>query len=616
MILSGIMFTISCIPFLVFQLISHIIKEKFNTLLAKINIFMVTLLLSNCVFCIVSYLAVVYFDNLQLFEVFFRLDWVTKVLLFAMSCFFLILSNTKTRIDKLKDLLFHGVFNTMFSVITIIFLLAIVLLPHNRISATNFNFLLPPMNYIFIAYVIIVALNVILNTTSSEVKIDKHSRLGIILILINLAVFVTLAYLFTDIVTFDLGYTITFYISYFSIFNQDLKYARETRDLKDSIEKNSRAKTEFLANMSKAIRSPIEEIVEYSNSLLNDEFNNDNIVNNLENIKLSGSKLLEITDNVLDFSKMESSSFSLDNKTYSISNLIIEWSNLVNKKIKNKNVKFILNVDNKIPTKLSGDATKIYQIILNILNNAINFTTVGKITLNIDYTALNDGNVKLTFTIADTGSGMNDEVKEKVSMILNNPKVDRSEIRGLGLVLIKRYADIMGGTIRYESEESVGTKFYFEVIQKIIDVTPVGSIVDSIAKANNRQLLDCSKFTALVVDEDPLNLEVSKRILGKYKFKVVTLQTGKECIFRYKSGEHYDIMFLDHMMPDMNGVELLTTIKSLKDYECPPIVALTANAIAGSRKLYLDEGFDDYIPKPIDLNELDQVINRFLKDKK
>lgn len=615
MILSGVIFTISCIPFLVFQLISHIIKEKFSTLISRINVFMVTLLLSNCIFCIAAYLSVVYYDNLPMFELFFRLDWFTKILLFSMSCFFLILSSTKTKIDKMKDLIFHGTFNTMFSIITVIFLLAVLLLPHNRISATNYNFLLQPMNYIFIAYVIIVELNVVLNTTSSEVKIDKNGRMGIVLIFVCIGVFVLLSYLFTDIVLFDFGYTIVFYISYFSIFNQDLKFARETKDLKDNIEKNSRAKTEFLANMSKEIRGPIEEIVGFSDSLLKDEFDKEKIVENLDNIKLSGTKLLEVTDNVLDYSKMEYGSFSLDVKTYSISNLIIEWSSLVNKKIKNKNIKFELNVDNKIPAKLSGDSSKIYQIVLNILNNSVKFSEVGKITLNISQTMLNDGNVKLSFVVTDTGEGMSEEVKARVNKTFNNPRINRNEIRGLGLVLIKRYADLMGGTVWFESEESVGTKFYFDVIQKIIDVTPIGSIVDSIANANNRQLLDCSKFTALVVDEDPLNLEVTRRILSKYKFNVVTLQTGKECIFRYKSGEHYDIMFLDHMMPDMDGVELLVTIKSLKDYDCPPIVALTANAIAGSRKIYLDEGFDDYIPKPIDLNELDQVINKYLKDK-
>ena len=312
---------------------------------------------------------------------------------------------------------------------------------------------------------------------------------------------------------------------------------------------------------------------------------------------------------------MESSTFTLDYKTYSISNLIIEWASVVNKKIKNKNIKFELNVDNKIPSKLSGDSAKLYQIVLNILNNAVKFCRVGKITLNISHTMQNDGNVKLSFGITDTGEGMSEEVISTVSKIFSNPRIDRREIRGLGLVLIKRYSDLMGGTIWFESMERVGTKFYFEVPQKVIDITPIGSIVDSIAAANNRSLLDCSKYTALVVDEDPLNLEVTRKILSKYKMNVITMQTGKECIFRYKSGEHYDIMFLDHMMPDMDGIELLTTIKSLKDYECPPIVALTANAIAGSRKVYLDEGFDDYIPKPIDLNELDQVINKFLKDK-
>ena len=615
MILNGIMFTISCIPFLVFQLVAHITREKFNTLISKINVFMVVLLLSNCLFCICAYLGVVYYDNPIMFEICFRLDWITRILLFSMSCFFLILSNTKNKISKMKDLIFHGTFNTMFSIITIVFILAILFLPHNKISATNYDFLLPPMNFIFIAYVVIVALNVILNTTSADVKIDKYGRRGVILILINLTVFVTLAYLFTDVVTFEFGYTITFYISYFSIFNQDLKYAKETKDLKDNIEKNSRAKTEFLGNMSKEIRGPIEEIVEYSNSLLKDEFNKENVIDNLENIKLSGAKLLEVTDNVLDYSKMESSTFTLDYKTYSISNLIIEWASVVNKKIKNKNIKFELNVDNKIPSKLSGDSAKLYQIVLNILNNAVKFCRVGKITLNISHTMQNDGNVRLSFGITDTGEGMSEEVISTVSKIFSNPRIDRREIRGLGLVLIKRYSDLMGGTIWFESMERVGTKFYFEVPQKVIDITPIGSIVDSIAAANNRSLLDCSKYTALVVDEDPLNLEVTRKILSKYKMNVITMQTGKECIFRYKSGEHYDIMFLDHMMPDMDGIELLTTIKSLKDYECPPIVALTANAIAGSRKVYLDEGFDDYIPKPIDLNELDQVINKYLKDK-
>ena len=410
--------------------------------------------------------------------------------------------------------------------------------------------------------------------------------------------------------------TIELFVIYFLIENPDLRYIKEIDIMKNQIERSSRAKSDFLSNMSHEIRSPMNAIIGFSESILNDseEYDASRTLNDLNHIKSSSKNLLDIINNILDISKIETGSDTIENKDYSLKNHIIDWTGIVDTRLGGKNIKFILEVDKDIPTKLNGDATKIFQIVLNILTNSVKYTEVGRIKMTINKELINNKTVKLKFKVSDTGFGIKKEDYDKVFQKfsrLDSAKTNEIEGTGLGLVLTKKYANLMGGDIWFESEYGAGTTFYFDVPQTIVDITPMGDINETIEVEASKTLLNCTNLKALVVDDDELNLKVTERLLKAYNFTVETSSSPEEVIYKIKQGEYYNIIFLDHVMPMIDGVELMKIIKGLRGYKIPPIVALTANAITGVRAYYLKEGFDEYISKPIDINELDKIINKY-----
>ena len=221
---------------------------------------------------------------------------------------------------------------------------------------------------------------------------------------------------------------------------------------------------------------------------------------------------------------------------------------------------------------------------------------------------------KLSIKVSDTGYGIKkedfDKLFEKFSR-LENATSNEIEGTGLGLVITKKYVDLMNGKIWFESEYEVGTTFYVELKQKIISETGIGEIREPIKEEKKIDKIDCSSYNVLIVDDNKLNIKVASRLLGTYKFNIDTSTTGKDCIYKVKEGKKYDMIFLDHMMPEMDGIETLHILRKLDGYSLPPIVALTANAITGMKEMYLKEGFDEYLSKPINITELDKLINKY-----
>lgn len=447
--------------------------------------------------------------------------------------------------------------------------------------------------------------------------IKKHKNINIkklplAILVIETCITLPLSLVILDIYILTSSLAFKVYILYFMTENQDLYAIKKLKETNESIETSNKAKTEFLSNVTNEFRLPIKSIIGISETLVNkNELDIEEDKKSIKHIFSYSNNLIEIINNVLDLSRIETNSEVVIEEEYKLKDIIHELKSIVDSRI-NDNVTFDLIYDESIPSIYKGDKNKIYKILLNCLSNSVKYTEVGKISLNIEYIE-----ETLKFKISDTGTGIkeNDYNKlfEKFSRLEDAIK-NEVEGLGLGLVITRKLVDIMNGTITFDSIYGAGTNFYIELKQKVIDKTPIGKIMETKIEETEIKYLDCSNLNVLLVDDNKLNLKVAEKLLKPYKFNVSTVLSGKECIYKIKEGNKYDIIFLDHMMPEMDGIEVLHILKKLsKNFDIPPIVALTANAVTGMREMYLNEGFDEYVSKPINISELNKVINKFFR---
>jgi CheY-like chemotaxis protein len=254
---------------------------------------------------------------------------------------------------------------------------------------------------------------------------------------------------------------------------------------------------------------------------------------------------------------------------------------------------------------------------MNILTNSVKYTEVGKIKLTIKGKI--EGDIQnLSIKISDTGYGIKKEDFDKMFTKFNrlDEATDNAiEGTGLGLVITKKYVDSMGGKIWFESEYGAGTIFYIDLPQKIVDKTPLSQAVDS-SENKKIEVCDCTSSRVLIVDDNALNIKVTKKILEKYNIEVDTVKTGKDCIYKIKSGQKYDLILLDDVLPDIGGMEVVHVVKNIQGFYIPPVIAYTANVMNGIKEEYLKVGFDDYMPKPLDIHQFDSIIKRYCQKQK
>ena len=396
------------------------------------------------------------------------------------------------------------------------------------------------------------------------------------------------------------------YVIYHYIENPDILLVEEVSELKTNIDNSSNSKTDLLFKLSSDLLLPINTIVSLSESLNRLETIDDQekIKYDLNNIKYSGSMLLDSIDNILNASYNSGDVNSL--REYRFYDLIKKIKTIVNSRIGFKKITFDINIDDNISSKLYGDDEKIQNVLLNVFNNAVKYSEVGKINLSVSATVENNIQ-RLQFKISDTGCGIKDSEK---SFIFSSNGTDKNSA---GLALSKNYVESMNGTIRFESTYGVGTTFYIEIPQKV-----VGSrlVVEDKGEDDTDTMInfnDLSNYKILIVDDDNLDIKVVKRLLNNYKIQTFDLNNTTECINKIKAGEVFDIILLDHKMSGINGVDTMKAIKQLEGYNIPKIICLTANVYNGASEYYKNLGFDDYLAKPLDPHELDRVIKKVLK---
>lgn len=519
-------------------------------------------------------------------------------------------SDKKDKIKLTKSRLFW----ILFILISIIFFF----LPLDYVVVDNTGYLSGWALYFVYILGIILVLIAIYFVTKYKSSVAFNKRLPIIISIIETLISVPLSFAFPTIYILTSSFAFKMYIIYFAVENPDLYLISELEKAKKKAEDSNRAKSDFLSNMSHEIKTPMNAIIGFSESLVNEpNFNAEMARKDIEHIYAAGGNLLEIINNILDISKIETGEETLDEKEYSLASIILELHSIIDSRLSNGKVKFITNINKNLPSKLYGDKTKVFQVLLNVLSNAVKYTEVGRIELALQGNIERDY-VHFHFQISDTGLGIKtedyDKLFEKFSR-LDSATQNEIEGTGLGLLITKKLVNLLGGKIWFDSKYGAGTNFYIDLTQKVIDSTPIGDIFKSANTDDNHneRFIDFSNYKVLLVDDNELNLKVAKRILSKYKLQITALNNGRECVNLIKSGALFDLIFLDHMMPGMDGIEVLHILKSLKSYDIPPIVALTANAITGMREMYLKEGFDDYLSKPINIGELNKVLEKYFQ---
>ena len=407
-------------------------------------------------------------------------------------------------------------------------------------------------------------------------------------------------------------------------------------ELQLAAEAATRSKSEFLAMMSHEIRTPLNTIIgitqiELQKAGLPEKYadaDTSAYADALEKIYNSGSSLLGIINDILDMSKVETGKIEINPVEYITAGLINDAIQLNAVRTGSKQIEFILDIDENMPSRLFGDELRIKQILNNLLSNAIKYTEKGYVKLSAGFTTEGD-DVILRFAVEDTGQGLRPENKDRLFLEysrINNEANRSTEGTGLGLYITKKLAGLMGGDIWVESEYGKGSVFTVTVRQKAVDSAAIGpELAEQLRNfkfTDNRQITELQIVreampygSVLIVDDVRTNLSVAKGLLVPYELKIDTARSGFEAIEKVQAanGGAYDVIFMDHMMPRMDGIE--TTQKLRASGYNGVIIALTANALVGNEEMFAQNGFDGFLSKPIDVRQLDAALNRFIRDK-
>lgn len=399
-------------------------------------------------------------------------------------------------------------------------------------------------------------------------------------------------------------------LMYFTIENPDVKMVKELEVAKNEAEKANHAKSEFLSSMSHELRTPLNAIVCFSELLESKEGLDSESKDFAKDIVSASHNLLDLVNGVLDISKIEAGKMELINKEYNSFELFNSLSTMVIPRIGDKPIDFKTVIASDIPPVLKGDTGKLKQIILNLLTNAVKYTDKGFIKYRVE--CINDyknNQTKLIITVTDTGRGIKKEDIDRLFKKFERLEEDRNtsiEGTGLGLAITESLAELMGGKITVISDYGKGSTFKFVVVEEIVNK-------ESNLVVNEQTTLNYETFEGkkvLVVDDSKLNLKVAENVLKSFKVSTETVTSGLECLSCVKS-KKYDIIFMDIMMPNMSGVEVLKKLREEKVNI--PVIALTADAIEGQEEKYISEGFDGYLSKPIDKTKLKVILNKYLK---
>ncbi|SHJ07685.1 Signal transduction histidine kinase [Butyrivibrio fibrisolvens DSM 3071] len=401
-----------------------------------------------------------------------------------------------------------------------------------------------------------------------------------------------------------------------------LKFNRKLSVAAQAANQANEAKSLFLSTMSHDIRTPMNAIIGMNEMILRKSSDDETLMYS-ESIRTAGNTLLGIINDILDFSKIEAGKMEIIDVDYNFVSLLNDLVNMVQRRAEEKGLSFELDVDRNIPGIMHGDEIRIKQVITNILSNAVKYTKEGGIVFSVSGQKCEDNEdyVILHVSVKDTGIGIKKEDLDRLFVAFERIEEKRNrniEGTGLGMAIAQSFLEMMDSKLQVESEYGKGSVFSFDLKQKVVKWEPIGDFDTAFKRFLSERKKYRVQFVApkakmLVVDDTEVNLKVFCSLLSETRMQIETADSGDACIALFKR-IRYDVIFLDHMMPDKDGIETLKEMKALLDTpnKDTPVICLTANAVSGMREMYINAGFDDYLTKPIDTGRLESMLLRYL----
>lgn len=585
-IITGMMFTLLLI--LVFKI------KKQNNLLSNNTFFILSL---SLLIGFILELIINFLSTLALKPII--LEAYTKLYLIFIVCWFSIFSVYTFLISKKDDTLNKPIM-IMYALLTIVSSISIMLLPLN-VDTSNFIYLSGNSINIFKVLLPAMICTLFIRTILNRkvISITKCNYIYVALTLLSIFTFLELKYELNVITTILLFIT---YLVFLTIENPALKEYEIINNLRLKALKANTNKTDFLSNISHELRTPLTSIISSIDEIKSYALSQE-LKDNLNDIIDSSNSLLDIVGNVIDINKIENKIYDLKEKNYDIRDVVEKLIKMNTKKYNKENVVFKYSVSDNTPSNLFGDKTKIKEIINNILDNSFKYTNKGSISLTIN-SVLDNDICNLIIEIKDTGIGIK---AEDLNKIFNGNEIDNdinSNVNrdGLGLLVSKDLVNLLNGTITVNSYYGSGSVFTINIPQKLKNELEIVEQTNT-TKFNNKKVL--------LVDDDRLNNRILKRLLKIYNIELDTCERGIECIDKINNGEQYDLILMDIMMPDINGIDTLKKLKSNKNFNTK-VIALTADALSTSKNKYLKAGFTDYLAKPFKKEELEEKLKYLL----
>lgn len=600
---TGIFFPLCALPFSVIIVLLYFIKGHIRS---KETLIFGTLIVSNMIGLVIellcTYASHIYYIN-QPLSVFILKSYLFYLIFWISTITYYVYSVQKKENDIKKKRI------NIFSIYYLFVGIILAVLPIKAVISQDFSQRYTSglaVTFTYVISAIAICMMIIMLLTNLK-RLKEKKFIPIIFFLIFGGLVSLVQMINPSILLMTYLETLICVIMYFTIENPDIKMLSEVTAAKDAADKANRAKSDFLSSMSHEIRTPLNAIVGFSECIKNAD-SLEEAKENAADIVTASESLLEIVNGILDISKIESGKLELVQSDYDIYKILDEVVKLIKARLGDKPLNFEVNIAPDIPHVLYGDHFNIKKILINFLTNAVKYTDEGYVKFDVKCVIVNNNVCRLIMSVKDSGRGIKKENIDKLFTKFQRLDEDKNttiEGTGLGLAITKQLVEMMHGKIVVNSIYGEGSEFTVAIDQRISNhkLETQEDVSDDVIDLTGRKIL--------VVDDNKLNLKVAVKLLQPYKCVVETCESGFGCIDKITSGNKYDIILLDDMMPKMRGSETLTRLKADPKFNIP-VVALTANAIQGMREQYMLLGFDDYLAKPIDKKELNRILNKYV----